>query len=132
MNFDRYVGLPWVQGGRDFDGCDCWGLVCLFWRHERGIVLPTFAYASTQAGEVAGVVARAMPSFAPVESGAALPGDIAVIRRGGEPSHVGILAPRQRLLHVESAAAPSVLEPITAGLSRRVEGIFRPDPKAGA
>jgi len=34
------MGLRFLDGGRDFPAVDCWGLVCLVFRHEQGIELP--------------------------------------------------------------------------------------------
>lgn len=39
---ERYLGIPYREGGRGWDGCDCWGLVRLILARERGIVLPLF------------------------------------------------------------------------------------------
>lgn len=36
----RYIGLPYSIGGRDRDGVDCWGLLCLVYQNEQGIRLP--------------------------------------------------------------------------------------------
>jgi len=40
--FDKYIGIPYKNLGRDFDGIDCYGLVYLIFKNERGIVLPDY------------------------------------------------------------------------------------------
>lgn len=35
-----WVGIPYIDGGRTKDGCDCWGLLRLFMKEEAGIDLP--------------------------------------------------------------------------------------------
>lgn len=37
-----YIGIPFVDGGRDRDGLDCWGLVKLIFKDKHGIELPDF------------------------------------------------------------------------------------------
>lgn len=42
MDITRWLGLPFQPHGRSRAGCDCWGLVRLFYREEMGILLPAF------------------------------------------------------------------------------------------
>lgn len=38
----KYLGIPYLQGGRTTEGCDCWGLVVIVYDEELGIALPKF------------------------------------------------------------------------------------------
>lgn len=106
-----YVGIPFVDGGRDRAGCDCWGLVRLVFAEVLGIDLPT--YGEISAREVARVTrtirddSAAAPWF-PV-AGAARPFDVLVMV--GRPLHVGVMVDARHVLHVEAATA-AVIVPV--------------------
>jgi cell wall-associated NlpC family hydrolase len=46
INFERYIGIPFVDGGRDFNGADCIGVADLFYRTELNQKLPEFKIAA--------------------------------------------------------------------------------------
>ncbi len=41
-DFGKYIDIPFKHRGRDFDGCDCFGLVRLIYAQERNIILPDY------------------------------------------------------------------------------------------
>lgn len=126
MDFLRYIGVPWKMAGRTFDGADCWGLVWLFYKHELGIELRHYndAYGDDYGADTSGrKISNEFDNWRRIDQPSA--GDVAVLRRAGHNCHVGIVAPRRHLLHVESAAAPSVLSPIDGAMKRRIVGTYR-------
>jgi len=42
FNFEKYIGIPFVEYGRSFKGVDCYGLVWLAFKEELGIELPDY------------------------------------------------------------------------------------------
>ena len=45
----RYIGIPFVSGGRTIIGCDCYGLLYLAYTIELGIEIPSLADRYTDA-----------------------------------------------------------------------------------
>jgi hypothetical protein len=42
MNTLPYIGIPYVSKGRDRNGVDCYGIIYLAFKEERGIDLPSW------------------------------------------------------------------------------------------
>lgn len=98
---EKYVGLPFVDGGRGWSGVDCWGLVRLIYKTEAKIDLPD--YGEISASELIRVSrtierdSKAEPWVEVVD--APKPFDVLVMR--GRPLHVGVMVTRSHVLHVE-------------------------------
>ena len=54
-----YIGLPYLTGGRNKKGLDCWGLMRLIYKEEKGIELPEYPGISAEEAIIKGkVIAR--------------------------------------------------------------------------
>lgn len=130
MNWsDRYVGIPYVDFGRDRAGCDCWGLACLIYREELGITLPDYLgeYASPEEqGEIAALIAGAAisPIWIPV-TGPAEAFDVAVFRRGRLSSHLGVVIRPGLMIHMEGEDCAKLADYRSGRWSHRFNGLFR-------
>lgn len=125
-----YVGLPFVDGGRDRAGCDCWGLVRLVYRDCLGIDLPS--YGEISARDLIRV-ARAMgdgqaaPCWAAVEA-VPVPYDVVLMRaRGASRSvaHVGVAVDAARVLHTEAGRGAAVVPLSHISVAGRIVGLRR-------
>ena len=36
----KYIGIPYKENGRDFNGVDCYGVIYLFFKEEFGVIVP--------------------------------------------------------------------------------------------
>lgn len=123
----QYVGLSYVDQGRDFSGVDCWGLARLIYRAELGIKLASYTGLYASAEEIHEVnAALGTPSargcWLPVD--VAQPFDLYELRMGPHLAHVGIAVCPGMMLHVH-AGGSSKIERLAPRWSARVSGIHR-------
>lgn len=102
--WNDFVGIPYLPGGADEKGCDCWGLVRLVYRRRFGMELPGVVLDVTpgerpEAAAIAPVLDLARDSFWERVS-VPQPGDVAVFRVRGYDSHVGLVTMPGYMLHV--------------------------------
>ena len=105
MWYAKYVGIPFVEMGRERDGLDCWGLVRLVYDEVWGIGLPTYldGYSTLRDREaVSGLLTRGSEEgcWNRVE-GDRQQGDVLLFRVLNMPLHVGLVADGGRMLHCE-------------------------------
>lgn len=124
--FDDYVGIPWLDRGRDLCGCDCWGLHRLILLDAAAIELPSYAEAYAGVADrrvIAGLIAGSRGDWRQVPAAEARAFDTVLMH--DRPWHVGTVVRAGRMLHVPEGRA-SVIEPFTTGrFGRLVEGIYR-------
>lgn len=107
---DKYIGIPFLPGGRSSGGCDCGGLVLLALREEKGILASDFnSYGRTEFRGMGGLtklgagIETLMTEWLVVSEPAAF--DLVRYRYGRAPCHVGIYARPGKILHVEEKQA---------------------------
>jgi len=125
---DAYIGLPFIADGRTRAGCDCWGLVCIVYTEQMGIILPPYdGILGQQSAADLLRISRAIKVESRKWRPTITPGpfDVALFRKGGIPSHVGVLVDRRHMLHISDETA-AVIENISAPLwKQRLAGFYR-------
>ncbi|MFN0133437.1 MAG: host specificity factor TipJ family phage tail protein [Phycisphaerales bacterium] len=123
-----YVGLPFLEHGRDRGGVDCWGLLRLVYAERYGIFLPSHhdGYAGTD--DAPGITAVLDAELGlgvrwrPRGPGVRL-GDALLFHVAGVP-HVGVAVGRGRMLHCRRGS-DSCVERFDVGTwSPRLGGAF--------
>lgn len=119
----RYIGLPWVPGGRTRDGADCYGMAFLVYQEVLGIELRSYdeGYVTAEEREdiaelIAGGTARG--PWREVALDDAREFDGIIIRRGGFASHIGIVVAPGLMLHATARR--------TSCVERYLDGRWRP------
>jgi len=127
FNTSRYIEIPFKNKGRDFDGCDCWGLVRLIYHTEFNIELPSFVDVYKDANEskkISKAITENRSLINYKENEAPEYGDIVVFNIQKMPFHVGVYVGRGMVLHV-MRGMNSACERISLGkLKGRVEGFY--------
>lgn len=112
----RYIGIPFVDLGRDERGCDCWGLARLILRTEAGIDLPSFEeYDGTghqDIPRIAALIDAGLQSgiWHEIAPGSEKPLDGILIRKRGLPTHTGIVLVPGLAIHTVYGAGAIALE----------------------
>lgn len=122
---DLYVGIPYKAQGRERDGLDCWGLVCLVHREQFDTELPSLAgnYDADTRERTAELIAAKKEGWQVATVPRA--GDVALFRILGQESHVGIITRPGYFLHVRQGQTATVERLDAAAWKSRLTGIYR-------
>jgi cell wall-associated NlpC family hydrolase len=82
---EKYLGVPYVYGGRSPKGFDCSGLVWYVYS-QNGLKLPDSSWKQVKVGRK-------------VEKSNLAPGDLVFFQSRGKIDHVGIYVGRGRMIH---------------------------------
>ena len=121
----KYIGVPFVDGGRDLAGFDCWGAIWLAYR-ERGIELPDYGEISAlDLRRVAREIEGGQEAWQPVETPREF--DVVLLRLYNRRwiGHVGLMVDGRRMLHTEKASAAVVVALDHYTVRNRVAGFRR-------
>lgn len=125
---EKYVGLPFLDGGRDPHGVDCWGLVRLVLKEECDIDLPSYGeIAADNLSGIAGTVANACKEepWINVHPASKRAFDVVLMRRSRALVHLGILISESKLLHIEEKTAAVIVPLDHASVAPRIALFLR-------
>jgi sulfur carrier protein ThiS len=132
MNFEKYIGIPYAEKGRDETGLDCYGLVRLIYKNELNINLPSFTaeYTETDTARIEELIAQYKEGWE--ETKEPVVGSIILFRVFGSESHVGVVISPTHFIHVRENQS-SVIESLTStSWVRRIVGYFNYSEKKSA
>lgn len=130
--YDKYIGIPYKEYGRDENGIDCWGLARLFYKQELGIDLPSYETETVRSFDPK--LSKSVDEFISNWTKTAAPklGDLCLFNILGEPTHVGLYLENGRFLHAREGHS-SVIESIRKpNWNKRLEGIYTYTPVSKA
>jgi len=130
MNYDKYIGLPYLDNGRTKTGVDCWGLARLVYQGEFGIDLPS--YTEEYIGGTDPHIVEAVNLYKDNWQELATPniGDLCLFNIFGEPMHVGVFIGENKFLH-SRRGSDSVIESLNnTKWKNRFVGFYAYAPQA--
>ena len=132
MNFEKYIGIPYAEKGRDETGSDCWGLVRLVYKNELNIDLPSFSseYNTSDNERLEELFAQYKEGWQPVDTPEV--GDVVIFRIFGYESHIGVCIGDNKFLHVREARDAVVESLDNPKWSKRITGFFKYSEKKNA
>lgn len=124
-----YLQIPFVEHGRDWEGCDCWGWVRLILLHECGWDVPTLnlGYASTSdRDDIAAMTAGEAPNWQEVPVAEARTFDVVSLAIGGKACHVGLYVGAGWMAHLERGMTHVTVDRLLSLRWRdRIAGVYR-------
>lgn len=120
----QYVEIPFKSHGRDREGLDCYGLVCLVYKELLGLTLQSWSHLYNDAHRVnPSSVQQGFDQWQKVDK--PLIGDLALFQ-AGRGMHVGICLDRKgvQMLHTTEGVAVSVEKISSPHWSKRFRGFY--------
>ena len=101
VTFNDYTGIPWVKGGYDVSGADCWGLTILVLRDVYGVVIPEYNGSEASGNELTDIIDGETGSDRWCRVDTPVPGDVCVMisRSTGKACHMGVFVGHGSVLH---------------------------------
>jgi cell wall-associated NlpC family hydrolase len=124
----HYIGLPFLDHGRDRSGLDCWGLVRLVMAEQLGFALPSYIrdyQRTTQVDRISALIERESPKWKNIAPGQEICGDVIVLRVRGRPMHVGLVLGDKQMLHIEFGINSVIERYAGTRWTDRVAGFYR-------
>lgn len=122
----QYIGIPFVDHGRSVQATDCWGLARMVLERQARITrLPDFTtdYSTVKDRRLPDVFAEEMRHWSRVNAPQLF--DVAVLRIGGRPRHVGVMVARGQMLTIDRSTASCIERLDGPRWAGRLEGYFR-------
>jgi sulfur carrier protein ThiS len=124
MNFEKYIGIPYAEKGRDVTGLDCYGLVRLIYKNELKIDLPSFSaeYTQTDTARIEELIAQYKEGWEQTEE--PVVGSIVLFRVLGNESHIGVVVNPTHFIHVRENQDTVIESLSSTSWARRKVGYF--------
>ena len=130
MKLSDFVGIPFVNGGRDFKGCDCWGLVMLYYRYFLNQFLPDYHINASDFDRISRTMHEEteLPSSVWDILSEPQPNAIALMRLGysRDINHAGVILDNGKMLHCYESTGSCIVDPTSPVWARLIRMYIKP------
>ena len=125
MWHNKYIGIPFLDKGRDINGIDCWGLVRLVYKQEYSIDLPNFStnYEAEDAERMSDLLAQYKEGWEKID--APTEGCIVLFNILGVESHMGIAVSSTHFLHARDRRDSAIESFESVAWRNRITGFYK-------
>lgn len=122
---NKYIGIPFLDKGRDTDGIDCWGLVRLVYKQEYNIDLPSFSsdYEADDTERMRDLFAQYKEGWEQIDE--PVEGCIVLFNILGVESHMGIAISSAHFLHARDKYTSAIESFDSVSWRNRITGFYK-------
>ena len=127
MWHNKYIGMPYLDKGRDHTGVDCWGLVRLVYLEQFNIILPSFEDQYTTAEDL-DLISSRVEHYKDGWDQITEPeiGSVILFKVMGTLSHVGIYIDNNTFIHARHGVGSVVTERLDSiQWQNRIYGFYK-------
>lgn len=118
--------IPYVKGGRSWDGADCWGLVQICYEEFFNIDLPKFfGIEFDSAKYTSKIVMSELPKNGFEKVDKPKFGDLTLINLNNCPVHIGFMLNDQEIIHTSNGNGVILSDINDSKYSKRIYGYYR-------
>ena len=125
---EQLIGIPYKDKGRDFDGCDCWGLARLFNKLILDKDIPDYSgiyLGAEDVNSVASAIECNKGNWTEVTYDTLRPGDVILIRGTDYIAHVGVHLRGSDMLHTMKGRDSVKENFLSHKWKHKIEGYYR-------
>lgn len=126
---DKIFSIPYVLGGRNESGIDCWGLVVICYKELFDIDIPTYDETALELsnGDItAKDIKEYIKTSAPVvEVDSPQYGDMILVNFLGNPVHIGFMLDEKTMLHTSEKTGVASADIRGVKWNKKIKGYYR-------
>lgn len=135
---DEILTIPFLEGGRDESGCDCWGLCVILYKKLYNIDVDSYSHIhysqSVKQSNSPNSLSNASQGIQGIVGGGDFPfiqveeprfGDFVLVNMLGRPVHMGFVIDENTMIHTTNSTGVSIENYRSGKWNRRIQSFHR-------